>query len=161
MSTNDCCRDEIRLLEEELRNWETKAKQLRKDYHNSLIENLEKDVTIKELRDKISKLDKYKAFETILSQDVLKEIRSIGESQREDSEFVYVILNTFYGDSLAQKRIGDSKCIGKKTISPRKKKYLVDLFEERIVNTAENFEARQNSLSKCIRNAIDRKNRQL
>lgn len=157
MST-DCCQGEIELLNTNLQYLLTKEKLLKKKYQQLLIENLQKDVIIKELEEKVA-LDKYSDISDILSSGCVSKLKQIGNSKREDSTFVRYIINDLYDqESLKKKTVsGRSKGSEKTPISPQNKKVLKDLFEKRLqsVDEEEEREMRKSCLNKLIRNAID------
>lgn len=122
-----------------------------------LIENLQKDIIIKQIKKKIEE-NKFLSFEKHLSKEYLERLNLIGGSQREDSTFVAVAINALYSENtevIKKKGLSRSKTKGNSEITPEKRKILEELFAKRmsyLVNVDIN---RQNNLPKLIRNAID------
>lgn len=91
MSTENCCDHEIEQLKEDFMDLAIEVKSLKETYRKCLIENLEKDLVIRELKTKLAS-KKFSEFEEKLSTPTMNVLRSIGNSQSEDSKFVYVAL---------------------------------------------------------------------
>lgn len=98
-----CCQGEVDLLSENLKYLVTKEKQLKKKYQQLLIENLQKDVIIRELK---SKIDSRKFFSFIgkLSLNCLNDLQRIGNSQKEDSTFIRCAINDLYQKNQLKKK---------------------------------------------------------
>lgn len=153
-----CCENKISELEDELKNLIVKSKSTKQEYLNLLNVNLQKDLEIRKLKRNIEQ-NKFASFETELSKDCLFELRSIGNSQKEDSQFVSVALSTLYKNDV---QIIRAKCLSNRSknpeqsaISPEKRKILDRIFTERLSYISMVEEERKNNLSKLIRNAID------
>lgn len=121
--------------------------------------NLQKDILIRRLKRRIED-NKFSNFESELPKDCLLKLRLIGNSQKDDSQFVSVILNAFYENNI---EIVKTKCLSIRTknhkthqsvISPEKCLLLERIFSERL-RFSNSDEARKSSLSKLIRNSID------
>lgn len=163
MADNECCNAEINLLKKQIENSISQVKKLKEDYQHLLIENLQKDVIIRQLKQDIARIRKYHIFENILSKSCLEELRGIGTSIKEDSIFVGVVLKELYGaaDSLKQKSLsGRSKNGDKSELTPEKRSTLESIYGERMkyLPVSEAGE-RKNNLPKLIRNIIDCANR--
>lgn len=157
----NCCSGEINSLKKNLEEENIKSKELKQQYHQLLIENLQKDVTIRNLKKKFESF-KYGNFKGILSDSCLDELKLFGDSQREDSSFIRCAIKDLYReniDSLKQKTLsGRSKDDRKTKISPEKMSTLDRLFEQRIsymTKPEEIDDIRKKSLNKLIRRAID------
>lgn len=151
------------VLEEELINLTEKLKNLKKEYNNSLVQNLQKDVLIRELKLKEEK-QKFSNFEEFLSKNCIDNLHIIGDSQKEDSQFVAVVLKELYGGDIEKiKKItlsGRSKKNGEKCeLDSQKKTILEQIFLERLSYISQVNTPRKNNLNKLIRNAIDVANR--
>lgn len=157
-----CCESEIKVMKEELNDLEQQVKQLKIEYNNLLIENLQKDVIIRNKKIQILQ-NKYTNFNKNISKDILSELNSIGNSKREDSAFIALAIKGLYNgniETIKQKSLsGRSKKGETSGISPEKKKILERLYDERISYISDIDESRKNNLNKLIRNAIDNANR--
>lgn len=164
MSDPNCCREEINRLGEELKSLLVKSKDLKKEYQDLLVENLQKDLSIRELKNELkTKQIKFTNFKNVLTPAGFEELNSIGASQSDDAAFVYALMKDLYGDA-SNKTISGRTSISKSSgneISAREKKILTDIFNERIQNESmEKIDARKSTLNRCIRSAIDRFKRQ-
>lgn len=161
MSEHHSCVDEIEALTKELEEYTLQANRLKQKYKNSLIENLQKDIQIRVLEQKVKSNKKLKFVE--LSAATKDKIELIGNSTREDSTFVNCVLFDLYNDdieTIKQKSLsGRSKdnVNVNSEISPTKKNTLEKLFKERLsyLPPQEVDEERKKKLNKLIRNAID------
>lgn len=169
MAEPNCCREEINSLGEELNSLITKSKELKSEYRDLLVENLKKDLLIRELKNKCEqKNQKYTNFKNVISTAALNEIKSIGDSQNDDNSFVEVILKDWYGVELKHKTLSGRSFVNKEAdqkssseIREKSKNILMQLFNERIQNDSlDTIDARRRTLWKCIRNAIDKAKRQ-
>lgn len=152
------CSDEINSLKEALEEQNSECKALKQQYNQLLIKNLQKDVIIRNLKERIVQY-KYKDFKGILTDNCLDELESFGDSQREDSPFIRCALKDLYReniDGLKHKTIsGRSKDETKTQISPDKMSTLSRLFDERMsYMPEESNDIRKKSLHTLIRNAI-------
>lgn len=159
-----CCKDEIALLKENLMKWTNKLDELKQDYRKSLIDNLQKDLEIRELKKSIQK-KKFIDFEHKLSQNCLNELNVIGTSLREDSKFIAVALYDLYDgniDTIKQLTLsGRSKTGNKNEICSEKKQILESLFMVRLEHLPQQDvdDTRKKSLGRLLRNAIDNANK--
>lgn len=94
MGEHHSCEEEIEALTRELNEYTLKVKTLKQKYNNSLIQNLQKDIQIRTLEQKVKSKKNLKFNE--LSVETRKKINLIGESAREDSTFVNCVLNELY-----------------------------------------------------------------
>lgn len=159
--SNDCrCEGEIELLNHNLKYLSTKEKLLKKKYQQLLIENLQKDIIIRDLKKKIES-KKYNGFIGEISTDCVDSLNRIGDSVGEDSTFVRTIMNDLYDQKELKKKTVDRPSKDKTPISPERKKLLVKLFEVRLKSVKEEKErtTRENSVTKLIRNVLDVANR--
>lgn len=158
MSEDECCSEEIDLLKKELSQWSLKVKQLKDEYKVSLVTNLQKDLIIRDLRQQIKSI-KYIKFEANISNSCLDRLRSIGDTCKEDSIFVGVLLKDLYSENgaLKQKSLsGRSKTGEKSEFTPEKKQLLEEIYKERMSYLQPSqAEIRKDDLKKYIRNAID------
>lgn len=127
-----------------------------------LIRNLEKDLTLEVMQQRKNS-KKYTSIEGTLSANTLDKMRLLSESKRDDSTFVHLFLSDIYGATLRNKTISSCnrpKNKGTSEIPTELIDKLKAIFEERLANisTGEK-EPRTSSLSKCIRNAIDKAKR--
>lgn len=130
-------------------------------YRNLLIKNLEKDLKIKELKNKIVS-KKYINFEEKLSNECIKKLRNIDDIEKDDTKFVSVILNELYEVKILKCKTisGRSQNSEKTALTPEKKLLLDQIFSERLQNfTASEQDKRKQNLSKIIRQTIDVANR--
>lgn len=159
--SQDCCRscvEELDLKNDNLKYLLTKEKLLKKKYHQLLVENLQKDIIIRDLKKKIASR-KYDCFSGEISTDCVNDLEKIGDSKGEDATFVKTIINDFYTQEELKKKTVSyrTKNPEKTAISPEKKKSLEKLFAVRLncVQEKEEHATRTNHLSKLIRNVID------
>lgn len=161
MSVNHICDEEINRLNEEVIVLTTKSRNLKKIYMEVLIENAQKDLIIRELKEQIMK-QRFRSFEGKLSADCLNRIKLVDDVQKEDNSFIYFILKDIYGDSLKEKTLSGQtsarKNVDKNTaISPKIKLLLSNVFEERLQHMPMGErDSRRNKMNTLIRNAIDR-----
>lgn len=160
----ECCKNEIELLKENFEKKKCEARELKETYQNLLVENLQKDVIIRQLKEKLCS-KKFTSFKGILTDSCLDKLKSIGHSQQEDSKFVDEALNDLYQNNvtaLKKKTLtGRSKNGEKSLVSPEKINILSRLFDERIsyIPSGEVNDLRAKNLSKLIRNSIDKAKR--
>lgn len=154
-----CCGKDIQT---ELNSLTEKLKVLKQEYQKLLIENLQKDLLIRQIKARVNK-NSFIKFEEQLSKTCIDKLDAIGESQREDSQFVAEVLFELYNGNIETIKnlslSGRSKSGCKIEISPEKKEILATVFAARLSKISTNSESRKNSLSKLIRNAIDNVNR--
>lgn len=168
MTDPNCCREEINRLGEELKNFFAKSKDLKKEYQGLLVENLQKDLIIRELKSKLkTKEKKFTNFKNVLTPAGFEELNLISDSKNDDIAFVYAVMKDLYGNAAKDKTLSgrnketsSSKFLGNE-ISRKDKNVLTDLFNERIQNESmETIDARKSTLNRCIRHAIDKFKRQ-
>lgn len=165
MTDPNCCRDEINRLGEEFKNFFAKSKDLKKEYQGLLVENLQKDLIIRELRSELkTKEKKFRNFKNVLTPAGFEELNLFSDSQSDDIAFVYTVMKDLYGNAAKDKslsgRTRQSNSSGNE-ISRKDKMVLTDLFDERIQNESmEKIDARRSTLNRCIRHAIDKFRRQ-
>lgn len=121
-----CCESDIVQLEEELNNLKVKLRDLKLNYSELLVENLQKDIIIRQSKLKIEK-NKFVSFEQYLSKRCIEKLNLIGHSPKEDSQFVAVILNDLYNEDIGiikQKVLSiRPRAVDKSKITPKKKKF--------------------------------------
>lgn len=155
-----CCSDEIKSLNEILEKENSESKALKKEYQKLLIENLQKDVIIRNLKKKVEEF-KYASFKGVFSDVCLDELKSFGNLQMDDSSFIRCAIKDLYRENigiLKHKTLsGHSKDGTKTQISPKKMSTLDQLFEQRMayMQPEKIDDIRKKSLHKLIRNAID------
>lgn len=157
---NNCCVNEIQPLKDEKEKLLSRIKELKEEYKNCLIQNLQKDVTIQKLKHELN-LQKYSGLEGKVSKTCLSSLRSLGLSKKDDAVFVSVLLHEIYKDGdvnvLAMKSLSGRSKNGEKTeLTPEKKTLLENAYTERM-SLLPAFESvsRKEHLSKLIRNVID------
>lgn len=159
MAESCCGKDELR---RELSVQTEKLKSLKQEYQKLLIENLQKDLIIRQKKSEENK-EKFRSFENQLSKRCLEQLNVIGESQKEDSQFVFVVLLDLHnGDIEEIKKLtlsGRSKKGNTSGLSAAKKEVLEKVFIKRLNNIPHIDESRKNNLNKLIRNAIDKVNK--
>lgn len=156
-----CCANEITELKGEIEKYSREVKTLKDEYKILLIQNIEKDLKIRELKNKI-KSKKYIHFEKVLSKTCTDKLKLIDDAESEDTKFVDVILNELYNvETLKCKSIsGRSKNKEKSAITPEKKLLLEEIYKERLQHLSPSTaNIRKKNLSKIIRNTIDVANR--
>lgn len=161
MSVENCCEKEIEELKEELKRWSDKSNQLKQEYGKKLIENLKKDLIIRDLKENI-KLNKFSSFKGVLSAECLSALKSVDESKGKDSVFICYALKDLYAeniDVLKHLTLSSPKNSDKTQISSENKKVLEGLFAERLSYIRKVDHNRINSLSKLIRNTVDNLNK--
>lgn len=78
---SDCrCQEKVNLLTEHIEKLNNETKQLKAEYNQLLIENLQKDVIIRNLKKKLER-NKYGDFKGVFSKLCLDKLQSIGNSQ--------------------------------------------------------------------------------
>lgn len=160
MSLENCCKLEIDALRDELNRLKFKEAELKEQYKNSLIENVRKDLILRDLEVK-ARTKLFVNFEIELPALVLDNLRSKSINRSDDASFVSIVLNGLYDNNteiLKTRTIsGRSDGGDKEAISPAKKAILEKIFNERLESMPayEVDEARKKSLSKLIRVALD------
>lgn len=153
-----CCGSEIKNTEDEIALVGAECKELRRKYHNMLVENIKKDVEIDDLEVKVREQSSYADFKNKLSDESMKTLRSFGIAEGNDSKFVLAAVKGLYEGRLEvvkeRNLSGRSKTQKKNPVTPEKMKILQDLFTERIKNTTGSAERGQN-LNALIKSAID------
>lgn len=162
MSEDNCCSQEIEKLRDELKIWTHKCDNSKLDYGKKLIENLKKDILISELKKTFSassKANKFESFEQHLSESVLRQLKTFGDTSKEDSSFISCAVKDLYRDNveLIKKLSLSGRIEGKTQISQENKAILEKLFAERLsyIPSSEVDEVRRQNLNKLIRNVID------
>lgn len=154
---NECCAEEISALKEKIEASKIKVKELKDEYKNLLIKNLEKDVKIRNLKKKIE-AKKYTNFVGRLPNSCIEKLRCIPDCEKEDSVFMSVVLNEIYGaNGLKLKSLsGRSKNNNKTELTPEKKLILQQIYSERLRNLPPyEKNTREKKLTKILRTAID------
>lgn len=78
--SDQCCQDKIVSLKENLEKLKIESKKLKKQYAEVLIENLQKNIIIRNRKQQIEKY-KYGDFKGIFSDGCLDKLRAFGNSQ--------------------------------------------------------------------------------
>lgn len=157
---DDCtsCASEIKKEDDEIALIEAECKELRRKYHDMLVENIKKDVEIDELEVKIREKSSYAEFTNKFSDESMKTLRSFETAEANDSKYVLAAVRGLYEDRLEvlkeRNLSGRSKNRKKYPVTPVKLKILQDIFTERIKNTTGFAERRQN-LNALIKSAIE------
>lgn len=158
MSEKGCCEEEKEHLNAELHKLVLESNGLKENYKNLLILNIQKDVEIRDLKKKREK-NKFTQFKGILSQLCLDKLEIFGNSVEQDSSFVCCVVNDLFDISTLKNLTlsGRSKSGEKSEIAKEKKGNLEAIFKQRLAHVPrqEFNEAREKSLNKHIRNAID------
>lgn len=152
---SECCQHEIEILLARNKKLAEEEKRLKRKYQDLLVENLQKDVIIQSLKEQIVE-SAYLNYKDKLSVACIENLRSVGKSQREDSQFIAIILAELYVD-LHKKTLSNShKSSDSSAISPSDLQMLQSIFDERLSHIPEEIsDLRKKSLPKLIRNAID------
>lgn len=156
---DDCtsCASEIKNADDEIALIEAECKELRRKYHDMLVENIKKDVEIEDLEVKVREQSSYAEFTNHFSDESMKTLRSFEIAEANDSKFVLAAVRGLYVDRLEvlkeRNLSGRSKTQKKYPVTPEKKKILQDLFTERIKNATRLAERGQN-LNALIKSAI-------
>lgn len=133
------CRNEIQLLEDDIRQLKAKLKETKEKYHTSLVENLKKDVEINYLSEKVKNLtDELGIYFNSKFQD---EMFSLSSSERDDSTFVLMAIRHLFRDkigSLSNYSMSGRSKSGAKNIFPEEDALIVrKVFEKRMALLAE------------------------
>lgn len=158
MSEKGCCEEEKENLKTEINRLVCESNELKEKYKKLLILNIEKDVRIRDLKKEVER-NRFTLFTGQLSEFCLNKLETIGNSVSEDSIFVCSVVNDLFDPSTLKNLTlsGRSKSGAKNEIAKDKKDLLEEIFKQRLAHVPrqEVNEARQNNLSKLIRNAID------
>lgn len=165
--------DEIRILSGKIRSLEKDLKHAKILLRKASDLNLQKDLEIKCLKEKLKKncLNEKKSeilfgkFEYRFEKEELKKIRSIRAGQRNDSTFVLSILKCLYKNEeakLSERRVTDRKYGGtkKNELSAEKKEIMREMLEERVLDELDEqrdqdeVTNRLKQLNKHMRNAL-------
>lgn len=156
----NCC--EVVELQLELNNLTEKLKLLKQDYHQLLIENLQKDLILRRLKSKLNK-EKFASFIENLTKSCIDKLNCVGEGQREDSRFIALVLYDLYNEDLESiKKLSlssRSRKDGKTEISAENRSILENIFAERLHHIPQVAKSRKFTLSKLLRNAIEKAKR--
>lgn len=151
-----CC-ETVDELKQELNSVTEKSKELKQEYQSLLIQNLQKDLTIRQFKIKLNQ-NKFVSFDKDFSKETLIKLNLIGDDLSCDSTFIGLVLNELYGQALKNKCLsGRGIKSGKSPISPQKKKIIDQVFAERLSHLNAD-ESRAKKLNKLIRSAIDSAN---
>lgn len=133
MSDHICCKEEIDDLIQKINNCALKSNNLKQEYKQLLIQNLEKDVKIKNLKKQLAS-QKFSIFKDKLSDSCLCHLEAIGNDISAGSTFVSCVLNNLYDLSTLQKLTlsGASKATDTIQISREKRDILEEIFQVRL-----------------------------
>lgn len=160
MSEEHICDKELNQFKIEVQLLKKKSKDLKESYMQALIENAKRDLTIRELDQQIVQ-HKYQLFGGKLSATCLEKIKSIDCAEKEDTNFVHLILKDIYGESLHHKTLTGQTASGKNDseISLRVKMLLKDIFNHRVCHLSiEVRDARVTKLNKLEMQSTRKKN---
>lgn len=147
--TDHCC-DSKKALAEEIAQLAEQLKTQKQKYQQLLIENLQKDLIIRQLKLK-DKRNKFLSFKSELSETCIDNLNSLS-----DSKFVAIVLSELYnGDTETIKKISLTERKNGEKIEIRKKQIIENIFAERLKYISPVDESRKQNLNKLMRNAID------
>lgn len=158
--SDQCCQNKILSLKENLEKLKIESKKLKGQYAELLIENLQKDIIIRNRKQQIENCS-YGDFKGIFSDECLDKLKAFGNSQKKDSPFIAIALKDLYHgnvDVIKQKGLTcGSTSTEISAISPQKLTILNRLYARRLsyIPSEEVDDFRKKNLNKLIRNAID------
>lgn len=123
-------------LEKELKEITEKLKVLKQEYQQLLVENLQKDLIIRQIKSKNIK-EKFINYEKVLSKSCIEKLNVISSSARDDSQFVAAVLTDLYKGDIDQiKKLclsgHKNKCADITEISTENKGILESIFKQRL-----------------------------
>lgn len=153
------CVGDIKNSEQEITLIQRECKELRRKYHDMLIDNLKKDVEIEDLEmQQVREQSKYTEYTNNFTQKSMETLRSIGNTKADDGKFILAAVIGLYEDRLEilkERNIsGRSKSKTKQPMTIEKMKILQGLFTERIQNSTE-FPVRNKNVKTLIKTAIE------
>lgn len=175
---NQSCKEEKSALEEQLALCKVKLEQIKRAQETAESVCEEKDGVIAALKAELvlpptqnshqnltiedtTKSLSFSTFSSVLSEEQISQIRSIGNTTTEDSTFVLHIIRSLYQDNLEKLNnisvTGRAKNAKKQPISPNKKKTVHSMFSERLDALDEaksNLDKRKAQLNQLINRAI-------
>lgn len=157
-----CCSDNIEKLKKKFGEKQREARDLKENYQNLLVENLQTDLIIQQLKQK-TKANRFSDFKGILSDECLDKLNLIGDLHSDDTTFVGIALKDLYRndkDALKKRTLsGRSENGEKSVVTPEKINALQRLFKKRMLFMPEAEQERKDNLNKLIRKTIDNENR--
>lgn len=125
------------------------------------MKNLQNDVIIQSSKEQIVE-SAHLNYKDKLSVACIENLRSVGKSQREDSQFIAIILAELYVDLHKNTLSNSHKSSDSSAISPSGLQMMQSIFDERLSHIPEEIsDLRKQSLPKLIRNAIDKARRNI
>lgn len=132
---NSVCIDEIDKLEAELAVCMQKCHSTKQKYHAALVENLKKDLILRNLTNQPNE-NRFEEFGDTFPIETIKLLRSFSSKPENDSSFVLVSVRSLYRNDLATLKnksySGHSKNNVKKPFTPEKLDRLKSIYEKRI-----------------------------
>lgn len=153
--SNDVCHDEILQINQRIRDCKQKIEKSKQKYHEALVLNLKKDLSIEQLK---KQLTLYDEFRGIFSDTAVEELRKMNDSQKKDSLFIYTALKDLYRNDLTRLKHITYSGRTKEPMTPEKKKHLKDIFTERLKNSIDSTD-RLAYLGKHVKTAIENTNK--
>lgn len=149
----DCdCQNGIKKLHDELEACKREVLNKSKHYHETLVENLKKDVTIRML-EKQKKNHIFNEFSNTLSEQTIKEMKSIENVPGKDLAFVEKIMADLYKNDLGRLKTKTISGRTKEPLSPDKVGIIKKVLEKRIHDRPDSIE-RMKDLGSLVKNAI-------
>lgn len=157
-----CCSDNIEKLKKKFEEKQREARDLKEKYQNLLVENLQTDLIIQQLKQKI-KANRFSDFKGTFSDECLDKLNLIGDLQSDDNTFVGIALKDLYRnniDALKKRTLsGRSENGEKSVVTPEKVNIVASLFKKRLFYIPDVDQERKKNLNKLIRNTIDNESR--
>lgn len=155
------CETELQELQRQVDSYNGKVVRATKLFHETLVSNLKKDLTIRQLKRKLAE-NRSKEFTDTLS--TFDELKKIAVSEK-DSTFVMKAVRSVYSEDLSRlknKKYSERQKKGKEVMSPDKREVITKLYMERIDLTEKDptkADARKFKFAKYVKDAISNINR--
>lgn len=131
--SNSVCKNDFESLNEELRACRHQIECARLKYHESLVLNLKKDITIRELKQKGRKT-RFNGFNNDLSVDAIAVLNSIDNIPGKDLTFILQFMKFVYKDGLSRLKNKTYSGRTKEALTPSKVELMKKVYTKRMTD---------------------------
>lgn len=132
-----------------------------KQYHETLVLNLKKDLQIRQLKQKLNN-NRFNAFNEVLSPSTIEELRLLADIPEKDSTFVLMAMKDLYREDLNHLKCKTYSGRKKEALTPEKVDVIKKMFIERVdavEKNSKNINDRKSKFSKHVKGALQNINR--
>lgn len=151
------CEPELQGIQNQISLCNKRIEHLGKKYYEALISNLKKDLTIRQLKKKLS-VDGFNEFRNLLPSPEIDRLIDFDGASGKDSKFVLQTMRIVYSKDLPRLKKKTYSGRRKEALSPDKKDTIKNLYMKRIDLHEKNEEiatVRKSKFSKYVKNAIE------